>query len=366
MPLSRDKFREQALIRDQGLCVWCKKPATAVHHLLDRSLFTDGGYYIANGVSLCEACHIQAEQSLLSVEELRQAAGISIVVVPEGFDSSLSYDKWGKIVVSGTLIKYPRTPHLEGSRLQKGDEDLSQVSFASIANKFLVIEEKIDGGNTGISFVDGELHLQSRGHYLRGGPREAQFNLLKTWANTFASIFYEVLGNRYTMYGEWMYAKHTIFYDQLPHYFFEFDIYDTEKGLFLSTRRRQEMLDFIRLYVPIQSVPVLKSGKFSSLDEIKGLIQPSLYKSKNWKESLCQAAVEAGVSPELAIHQTDGSSLAEGVYIKEETEEETVGRYKFVRADFLSAILDSATHWADRPIVPNRLADGVDLFVMSM
>ena len=26
------------------------------------------------------------------------------------------------------IIKYPRTPHLEGSRLQKGDEDLGSYS----------------------------------------------------------------------------------------------------------------------------------------------------------------------------------------------------------------------------------------------
>ena len=69
-----------------------------------------------------------------------------------------------------TLKKYPRTPHLEGSRLQPGDEDLSQVPFSYIKGKHLVVEEKIDGANTAISFSeDGELLLQSRGHYLTGG-----------------------------------------------------------------------------------------------------------------------------------------------------------------------------------------------------
>lgn len=41
-----------------------------------------------------------------------------------------------------TLKKYPRTPHLEGSRLQPGDEDLSQVPFSYIKGKHLVVEEK--------------------------------------------------------------------------------------------------------------------------------------------------------------------------------------------------------------------------------
>lgn len=39
---------------------------------------------------------------------------------------------------------------------------------------------------------------------------------------------YEVLGRRYVMYGEWMYAKHTIYYDLLPHYYMEFDVLDRE------------------------------------------------------------------------------------------------------------------------------------------
>src|SRR5690606_17706981 len=35
----------------------------------------------------------------------------------------------------------------------------------------------------------------------------------------------------------------------------------------------------------------------------------------------------------------------------------TVARYKWVRPDFLTAILDSGTHWLDRPLVANGLAD---------
>ena len=36
---------------------------------------------------------------------------------------------------AAVLKKYPRTPHLEGSRLQPGDEDLSQVPFSYIRGK---------------------------------------------------------------------------------------------------------------------------------------------------------------------------------------------------------------------------------------
>ncbi|GAA0262184.1 hypothetical protein GCM10009527_067720 [Actinomadura nitritigenes] len=47
----------------------------------------------------------------------------------------------------------------------------------------------------------------------------------------------------------------------------------------------------------------------------------------------------------------------EGLYIKVEEDGETVDRYKWVRPGFLTAILDSGTHWQERPIVANGLAD---------
>ena len=81
------------------------------------------------------------------------------------------------------IIKYPRTPHLAGSRLQPGDEDLSQVPFSCLAGRRLTVEEKVDGANSAVSFgPEGQLLLQSRGHYLTGGWRERHYALFKTWA----------------------------------------------------------------------------------------------------------------------------------------------------------------------------------------
>lgn len=141
------------------------------------------------------------------------------------------------------ISKYPRTPHLQGSKLQPGDEDLEQVPLRHLVGRSVVVEEKVDGANCAVSFTpDQELLLQSRGHYVEGGPREEQFGLLKTWASCFATRFWELLADRYIMYGEWLYAKHTVYYDHLPHYFMEFDIYDRVEDVFLSTPRRHEML----------------------------------------------------------------------------------------------------------------------------
>ena len=82
-----------------------------------------------------------------------------------------------------TILKYPRTRHVEGSRLQHGDLG-DDKPLAELRGAFLVLEEKVDGANCGLSFEpDGTLKLQSRGHYLTGGYRERHFDLFKTWAS---------------------------------------------------------------------------------------------------------------------------------------------------------------------------------------
>jgi hypothetical protein len=257
------------------------------------------------------------------------------------------------------IFKYPRTSHLRGSGLQKGDEDLETVPFSELAGKFLVIEEKIDGANSGVSFDEKwELQLQSRGHFLTGGPREKHFNLFKTWAATHSEQFLEVLTDRYVMYGEWLYAKHTEFYDLLPHYWFEFDILDKTTGDFLSTAGRRSMLGGL----PIVPVPVLAKGKFDRFEDVLRLIKHSLYKSPHWKERLRLVALDGGLDPERALAETDPSDLAEGLYIKWEEGGVVKGRYKYVRGEFVQQIIDQDQHWLTKPIIPNQLAPGTDIF----
>lgn len=251
-----------------------------------------------------------------------------------------------------SILKYPRTPHIEGSRLQPGDEDLASAPFSALAGRYLVVEEKVDGGNAGISFSeDGALLLQSRGHYLAGGPRERHFALLKQWAHSHALQLQEILGSRYILYGEWMYAKHTVYYDALPHYFMEFDIYDRHEQVFLSTQRRHAML----AGSPVVSVSVLSSGPATTLKALRGLLGPSLCKTPRWREALREEALARGLDADRAIAETDKSDLMEGLYLKIEEEGVVKERYKFVRPDFLTAILDAGGHWLDRPILPNRV-----------
>jgi hypothetical protein len=80
----------------------------------------------------------------------------------------------------------------------------------------------------------------------------------------------------------------TVFYDELPHYFFEFDILDAT-GAFWSTARRREHL----LGLPIVAVPVLWEGVVDDPRVLPELVAPSLYKSARWRDRLRDAAIAA-------------------------------------------------------------------------
>ena len=54
----------------------------------------------------------------------------------------------------------------------------------------------------------------------------------------------------------------------------------------------------------------------------------------------------------------------EGLYIKIEKNGEVVDRLKWVRPVFLQTILESGSHWHNRPIIRNGLATGVDILAL--
>lgn len=255
-----------------------------------------------------------------------------------------------------SIIKYPRTPHIEGSRLQPGDEDLSQIPFDNIAGRHIVIEEKIDGANSALSFnPQGELLLQSRGHYLTGGYRERHYNLFKQWAGIHQYTLWERLGCRYVMYGEWMYAKHSIYYDALPHYFMEFDILDRETERYLDTPSRQKITEGL----PICSVPVLAEGRFSRMDDVLKYLGNSRFITPDHIANLRATAEKEGLDADKICRETDATMTMEGLYIKVEEEGQVVQRVKYVRSSFLQIVEEAATHWLERPIVPNGLCRSI-------
>ena len=101
------------------------------------------------------------------------------------------------------------------------------------------------------------------------------------------------------------------------------------------------------------------------MGEIEKWIGQSLFISERQQDNFLVQCRKSGTDSGLATRQTDLTGIMEGIYIKVEDGDYVTDRLKYVRGSFLNTILDSESHWADRPIIVNCLADGVDLFAVQ-
>lgn len=209
----------------------------------------------------------------------------------------------------------------------------------------------MDGSQLGISFAhNGNLQFQSRGSFLNASKDE--FALAKNWAYQHIDELRNLLSDRYIVFGEWLYLKHTIFYDRLPHYFMEYDIYDRMKNNFLSTQARSNLL---KNYGFISSVRVIEEGCYQNAHQLFELVRNSAFTSANAKSSLLSAVKQSDASTETVLYETDLSGQMEGLYIKVEDQHKVLARYKFIRGDFLKKIAQSNSHWNSRIPIQNQL-----------
>jgi hypothetical protein len=276
--MERDSFREAVFARDGHLCARCKELAVDAHHLLERRLWSDGGYHLDNGVSLCAACHLLAEQTLISVEELREMAGIKKIVLPDSLEWGNVYDKWGNIVlpngrIRGPLfydesvqkvlrqgdvlryftryVKYPRTPHLPWS-MGRSDGDI--VGRSDWTRERVVITEKMDGENT--TLYNDRVHSRSL---------DTAYHWSRTWVKNFhAKIGFDIPENM-RICGENLQATHSIKYINLSSFFMGYSVWRDD--LCLSWRETAEWFELLG----ITPVPVLAKGKWES-DDVQGFI----------------------------------------------------------------------------------------------
>ena len=222
------------------------------------------------------------------------------------------------------FFKFPPTPHL--LRLPGADVRRDKVLLEGVREEFLqhelIVEEKIDGANMGISFSPaGELRAQNRGGYLLL-PSTGQWKNLQQWLKPRSSSFADALSDRCILFGEWCYARHSILYDRLPDWFLGFDIYDRAARKFLSSKRRDAEL----AAMGVAGVPRIARGRFAAAD----------------LESLL---------PESAL----ASQSAEGIYLRYDRGDWLGGRAKIVRPEFTQGIEE---HWSRAAIRANRLQAG--------
>lgn len=238
------------------------------------------------------------------------------------------------------FVKYPRTPHLFGSRGTDDDKHMGEAeSLRFIADGSLIVEEKLDGTNVGIHFTDGgAMALQCRGHLITEGMHP-QYDLFKQWAVVKRPALEDLLEARYILFGEWLYARHSVHYRGLPHYFFEFDIYDKQAGAFLDLETRMGLLEGSG----IPTVPVLHRGA-TDRERLTTLIGRSHF--------------DAHFENPLTGRADD---LMEGLYLRTEAGGVVTGRAKVVRPEFVEKVKRSA-HWQYQAMTPNHLEEGADLW----
>lgn len=269
--LTRDAFREGVFQRDKHKCVFCSNPAKDAHHIIERRLWPDGGYYISNGASVCEEHHILCETTEISVEEVRLAAGITKPMIPPHMYDDAIYDKWGNVELAdgrrlkgelffdesvqkilekgGKLslflpyVKYPRTYHLPWSE-GVTDDDRIMPSPKRFEGKRVIATVKMDGENT--NMYSDHIHarsLDSKPHYSR--------NWVK---NYWSGISYNIPAF-WRVCAENLFAKHSIKYEDLESYVLAFSIWN-ERNHCLPW---DESLEWFEL-IGIRPVKVLYDG----------------------------------------------------------------------------------------------------------
>jgi hypothetical protein len=274
--LTRDEFRESVFKRDGHKCVFCDQQAQDAHHILERRLWSDQGYYLNNGASVCGDHHIKCETTEISVEDVRIACKIDKPIIPDHLYSDQVYDKWGnpimpngtrlkgelffdesvqKILKQGKVldlftnyVKYPRTWHLPWSPSPSKDDRV--ISSADVIKYFygkrVIMSIKMDGENS--SWYTDYNHarsVDSRNHPSR--------NLVKSiWATKCGDI-----PEGWRICGENLYAKHSIHYPDLESYFYGFSIWN-DRNFCLSWNETKEYFELMC----IVHVPVLYDGMF--------------------------------------------------------------------------------------------------------
>ncbi len=222
-----------------------------------------------------------------------------------------------------TEYKFPRTSHLTwlGEESPRTDKVFSPDERASFLRHPLVVEEKIDGANVGISFGSslGPV-VRNRGTILKAGSHP-QFRALWPWLAARQFELAEALRERLVLFGEWCFAVHSVHYDRLPDYFLTIDVYDTLTRRFWSADRRDEWARNNGLAI----VPRLAVGKFT-VEDLRRLL--------------------------ISTMSRFGSEPVEGLYLRQEERGWLQRRAKLVRPEFIQGINE---HWTDRQLEINMV-----------
>ena len=267
--LSRQDFKKLVFERDGHACRRCLSTSNLdAHHIYERRLWDDGGYYLLNGVALCEICHPLAEDTTISVEELHRLIGAVDPPRPDQLTCDGVYDKWGNCILPDgrrtrgplydrvkellnhvefeKIVKYPRTMHLPWSPGRTIDDRVIST-LEHLEGRCIVVTEKMDGENTTM-YRDG-IHARSTVN-LGSHPT-------RTWVKTLHAEVAHDIPEGWRVCGENLQGVHSVRYDSLESYFLAFSIWDSNNTC-LSWPDTVEWCGLLG----IKTVPVIFEGTF--------------------------------------------------------------------------------------------------------
>lgn len=146
------------------------------------------------------------------------------------------------------FLKFLRTRHIfdaGGNGVSRDDLVLSSKESENfLRNTTLILEEKVDGANIGISIAENyQIKVQNRSHYVNSSTHK-QFSTLDSWIEQHSEDLFSILKpERHVLFGEWLLAKHSIHYTSLPDYFLAFDVFDKDERRFLNISERNSLLE---------------------------------------------------------------------------------------------------------------------------
>ena len=230
----------------------------------------------------------------------------------------------------GGYFKFPRTRHIHDMGSATRDDLLFSAQeakeFFSKGN-VVSVEEKVDGANMGFSISSNfEIRTQNRAHFVNSSTHR-QFSQLDAWVEEHRAALFEILEpGRHILFGEWLYAKHSVYYSRLPGYFLAFDIFDKQEERFLSRQERTRRLEGSGIPV----VPLMHYGPIQSQEELLAFLErPSQLAEGNIEGIYCR--IDDG--PHLRI------------------------RGKIVRSEFMQQIEQPWTH---QTLVKNKVEYSYD------
>ena len=146
------------------------------------------------------------------------------------------------------FMKYPRTYHLPWSEGRTSDDKvLSIEQLHNFEGREVVITEKRDGENSTLRY--DKVHARS----LDSKDHESRHWLKSLWD----SIRYSIPEN-FRICGENLFAKHSIYYDNLDTYFEVFSIWENDKCLSWD-----DTIEYCEL-LNLKPVPVIYRGVYGS------------------------------------------------------------------------------------------------------